>query len=212
MTLKVNGQEIPEEAVQYELNRLVQFYSAHMSAEQIKEQMDALRKRARDQAVGAKLLMDQAQKLEAPVPAELIDKKLGAIVESSGGRQKLDETLARQGISDEMLRLSVERGCRVDMLVEQVTAEVSEPSEEEMRAHFEAHSGEYVREPRAQAQHILVNRLRTATRIARPPAPNCWKSARRSPRGPISATWPPLTPSAPAVNVPPAAWAGSARA
>jgi glutathione transport system ATP-binding protein len=35
-TLKVNGQEIPEEAVNYELNRLVQFYSQHMAPEKIK--------------------------------------------------------------------------------------------------------------------------------------------------------------------------------
>ncbi len=156
MALRVNGEEIPEEAVQYELNRLVQFYSAHMSADQVKNQMDALKKRAREQAIGAKLLMEQAQKLDAPVPAEMVDDKLAAIVESCGGDEKFKDTLERQGITEDQLRVSVERGCRVDILVEQVTADMSDPTEEEMREHFDTHAHEYVQEPRAQAQHILV--------------------------------------------------------
>lgn len=156
MALTVNGQLIPEEAVQYELNRLVQFYSTHMSTAQIKEQMETLRKRAREQAVGAKLLMEQAEKLDLKVPAEPIDEKLAAIVESSGGQEKFAETLLKQGVTEDELRKSIERGCRVDMLVAQVTGDIPDPTEEEMQAHFEAHAHEYIQEPRAQAQHILI--------------------------------------------------------
>ena len=46
MALRVNGEEIPEEAIRFELDRLVKFYSNHMSADQIRHQMDALREKA----------------------------------------------------------------------------------------------------------------------------------------------------------------------
>jgi peptidyl-prolyl cis-trans isomerase C len=44
----------------------------------------------------------------------------------------------------------------VDLLVEQATTEVSEPTEAEIEAHFKAHAAEYAKPERAQAQHILV--------------------------------------------------------
>ncbi len=155
-TLKVNGQDIPEEAVNYELNRLVQFYSQHMAPEKIKEQMDVLRKRARQQAVGSKLLMDEAQRLDITVPGDRIDTKYEQIVEGSGGSAAFEGMLARQGLSDELVRKSIERGLKVDILVEQVTTEVMEPTEQDIQQHFEAHQDEYAKPERAEARHILV--------------------------------------------------------
>lgn len=154
--IKINGQDIPEEAVNYELNRLVQFYSQHMAAEKIKEQMDVLRQRARQQAIGTKLLMDEAQRLDVPVPGDRIDAKYNEIVEGSGGNEAFDAMLARQGLSEALVRKSVERGLKVDILVEQVSAEVTEPTEEDIQQHFEAHQDEYAKPERAQARHILV--------------------------------------------------------
>ncbi len=156
MTLSVNGQIIPEEAIKYELSRLVQFYSQHMSADLIKQQMPALQKRARQQAAGARLLMDEAERLDIQVPPNLVDEKLQAIVENSGGREPFEALLKKQGLTEESLRQSVIRGLRVDLLVAQVTAEAPEPTEEELRAHYEAHMHEYVAPGRVQAQHILI--------------------------------------------------------
>ena len=39
MTLRVNGEEIPEAAIEYELARLIKFYSGHMSEEEIRKQV-----------------------------------------------------------------------------------------------------------------------------------------------------------------------------
>jgi len=154
--LKVNGQEIPEEAVNYELKRLVQFYSQHMAPEKVKEQMEVLRKRARQQAVGTKLLMDEARRLDVPVPVDRIDAKYDQIVESSGGSEAFGAMLAQQDLTEELVRRSIEQGLKVDILVEQTTAEVTEPTEEEIQQHFEAHEDEYVKPERAQARHILI--------------------------------------------------------
>ena len=53
MATRVNGRSVPPSAVEYELQRLIKFFAGHMSAEQIRKQMDALRRKAKHQAIGA---------------------------------------------------------------------------------------------------------------------------------------------------------------
>ncbi|NLC83160.1 MAG: hypothetical protein GX748_18455, partial [Lentisphaerae bacterium] len=66
--VKVNGQVIPQEAVQFELERLVRFYAEHgMPQDQIRAQLPELVKKATEQAVGAKLLIDEANRLDLQV-------------------------------------------------------------------------------------------------------------------------------------------------
>ena len=154
--LKVNGRIIPEEAVRYELSRLVRFYSDYMTTEQVKEQLPALRRRAREQAVGAKLLMEEAEQLDMPVPAERIDAKLEKIVESCGGADAFESRLRDQGLSEDMVKRSVEKGLKVDLLLEKLAEGLDDPTEAEMEAHFAEHAVEYTLPERALAQHILI--------------------------------------------------------
>ena len=156
MTLRVNGEPIPDGAIQYELDRLVKFYSDHMSAEQIKQQMESLRRRARDQAIGAKLLIAEAARLDLPVPGREIEERLQAMIESAGSEAAFEQLLERKGLTANMVRDSIQNGRRVDILIEQIAAEVSDPTEAEIRAHFDQHKEEYTRPERAQAQHILI--------------------------------------------------------
>jgi len=156
MTVTVNGEEIPEQAVLYELTRLVKFYSQHMSEAEIRKQMAALKKRARDQAIGAKLLMAEAERLDIRVPADDVEVRLRKMVAQAGGREAFEKLLEKQGLTEAAVRDGIERGRRVDLLVEKITGGVSQPTEEEMQAHFAQHAAEYSRPPRAQARHILV--------------------------------------------------------
>ena len=156
MTLRVNGEEIPESAILFEFNRLVKFYSEHMSAEQIKQQMDALRHKAKDQAIGAKLLMKEAERLDIRVPPDDVDQRLGKMVRNAGGAEAFERILQSQNLTKAMVRDSIEKGRKVDLLIDRITADVPDPTEAEMQAHFEQHAKEYTKPERAQARHILV--------------------------------------------------------
>jgi peptidyl-prolyl cis-trans isomerase C len=156
MALTVNGHPIPDAAIQFELDRLVRFYAEHMAAEQIRAQMDALRARARQQAIGARLLLDEAAALDIRVPEADVDERIGAMIEQAGGRDAFEALLARQGYTEEAVRSSIVNGRRVDQLVDRITAGVADPSEDDIRAHFEAHGAEYERPERAQVRHILI--------------------------------------------------------
>jgi len=156
MTLYVNGRPIPEQAIQFEVDRLVKFYSEHMSPEQIREQMDVLRRRARDQAVGARLLVDEVKRLDIQVPADEVEARLQAMIDQAGGDQAFGQLLERQSLSLATVRESIGEGRRVDQLVDRITQGLSDPTEDEIQAHFNAHGGEYRKPDRVQAQHILV--------------------------------------------------------
>lgn len=165
MAIRVNGEVIPEQAMEYELGRLIRFFSQYMSAEEIRAQMAILKDKARDQAIGAKLLIDEASRLDIRVGVEDVDKSIAKIKKDSGGEEGFRMMLGKRGMTENDFRKSVEQGRRVDLLVGRLTADVSDPTEDEMRAHFEQHKEEYRRAERAQIQHILIRRPASAADV-----------------------------------------------
>ena len=101
----VNGQEISGEAVQFELDRLVRFYMSHgMTMDEVKKNLPKLEEKALDQAIGARLLLDQAAKLDMPVSAADIDAEVAKVVAQVGGAENYQKALAAQGITEEQFR------------------------------------------------------------------------------------------------------------
>ena len=70
----VNGEEIPQEAVQHEFDRLARLYLENgMSADELKHNVEKLLGQAQEQAIGAKLLLLRAKDLGI-TPDELVSK------------------------------------------------------------------------------------------------------------------------------------------
>ena len=156
-TAVVNGQEISAEAVNFELDRLVRFYMGHgMTMAEIRQNLPKLEAKALDQAIGAKLLLDQAARLDIPVTEKDIDAEVARVVQQVGGEENYKKALAAQGISEADFRKELEKGARVNMLVNQACAHVADPTEDEVTAFYEAHKAEYVEPPQVLCQHILV--------------------------------------------------------
>jgi len=156
--MKVNGHEIPNKAVEYELNRLIRFYVQHgLTEDQVRAQLPALKQRAEEQAVGTALLFEEAAALDLPVSDEEVEEAVRRMADDAGGPAKLREILAKQGEDVAHLRAEIRRGKKVDKLVAQVTAGQPEPTDEEAQAFFEAHRAEFGKEEQVRAQHILVS-------------------------------------------------------
>ena len=153
----VNGQEISGEAVQFELDRLVRFYMSHgMTVEEVKKNLTKLEEKALEQAIGAKLLLDEAAKLEMPVSAVEIDAEVSKVITQVGGPENYKKALEAQGISEEQFRKELLKGAKVNKLVEKACSGVAEPTDEEVAAFYEAHKDEYVEPEQVLCQHILV--------------------------------------------------------
>ena len=153
----VNGVEISGDAVQFELDRLVRFYMSHgMTMEEVKQNLPKLEEKAMDQAIGAKLLLDRAQQLDVPVSAADIDAEVSKVVTQVGGPENYKKALDAQGITEEQFRKELEKGAKVNKLVEQACAHVADPTEDEVAAFYESHKQEFVVPPQVLCQHILV--------------------------------------------------------
>ena len=153
----VNGVEISGEAVQFELDRLVRFYMSHgMTMEEIKTNLPKLEEKALEQAVGAKLLLDRAQELDIPLMAADVDAEVSKVVTQVGGPENYKKALDAQGITEEQFRKELEKGAKVNKLVEQACSGVAEPTEDEVAKFYEQHKQGFVVQPQVLCQHILV--------------------------------------------------------
>lgn len=156
MTISVNGHAITEESIQFELNRLLEFYADHMTNGRLAEEMERLRVKASEQAVGTLLLRWDAERLDLQVPAEEIEGTIQSMMESAGGENQFKQVLQKQALSLHELRQSIENGKRIDMLVEKITSECVDPRDEEIRACYEANREQYTRPPMVEVSHILL--------------------------------------------------------
>ena len=153
----VNGVEISGEAVQFELDRLVRFYMGHgMTMDEVKKNLPKLEEKAMEQAIGAKLLLDRSEQLDVPVTAADIDAEVQKVVMQVGGEENFKKALEAQGVTEVQFRKELEKGAKVNKLVEQACAGVPDPTEDEVAAFFEAHKAEFVTPPQVLCQHILV--------------------------------------------------------
>lgn len=154
----INGDAIPQEAIDFELQRLIRYYAEQGMAEgQIRSQLPILQQRALDQAIGAKLLINEAKKLQMPVSGEELDVAFDRYVKQFGGdKDKLLEALKEQGMTEDGFKAELSQGRMVDKLVEKACEGIPMPTEEAISKHYDEHSEEYATDERVLAQHILI--------------------------------------------------------
>ena len=153
----VNGVEISGDAVQFELDRLVRFYMSHgMTMDEVKRNLPNLEEKALDQATGAKLLLARAQELDTPLMAADVGAEAAKVVTQVGGPENYKKALDAQGITEVQFRKELEKGAKVNKLVEQACAGVADPTEDEVAKFYEAHKAEFVVPHQVLCQHILV--------------------------------------------------------
>ena len=156
MSVIVNGEIVPEDAIRTELRRLIRFYSEHMSGAELKGQMELLLQAAKEQAIGAKLLLNEALRQDVPVSDEEVEERVQRMVSQCKGKEAFEKLLRRQNLTEAGLRASIRNGLRVDRFVAGITAGLPEPTEEEARKYYLRHQDEFSTRERAQVRHILL--------------------------------------------------------
>ena len=124
--------------------------------DEVKRNLPKLEEKALDQAIGAKLLLDRAQELDIPLMAADIDAEVSKVVTQVGGPENYKKALDAQGITEVQFRKELEKGAKVNKLVEQACAGVADPTEDEVAKFYEAHKAEFVVPHQVLCQHILV--------------------------------------------------------
>lgn len=164
-TAKVDGEAISPGAVQFELERLARFYVSHgISEEEIRKSAKELSAKALEQAIGAKLLLAEAMRLDMPVSAADVDAEIGRVVSQIGGRDAFEQALAAQGMTEAGFRKELEKGVKVNKLVEKACSGADEPTEEAVAAFYAAHTKDYAPRTLVDAHDDIKDLLRHESR------------------------------------------------
>lgn len=156
MTLRVNGEVIPTSVILVELKRLIQFYSEHMPKVEVGRKMKDLLVKAVEQAIGAKLLLAEAQRRRVEVSEAEIDERIKLMIRQCGGDEKFGNVLGKQKLSMDQLRAGIRTGRQIDKLVERITATVADPTSEDCETYYREHRDAFTTPERVQARHILL--------------------------------------------------------
>lgn len=161
----VNGEEISQAKVDFELDRLMVFYKSHgMSSDEIRASLDTLRSKALEQAIGAKLLLERSKQLEMPFSAADIDGEVAKLTVQVGGEENLKKMLAAKNISEADFRRQIEDAVRVNNLVKLTCSEADEPADDEVEAFYEAHKQDYAPKALVAVQTSIKGLLRHRNR------------------------------------------------
>ncbi len=134
MAIRVNGDLVSSQAVVTELTRLVRFYREHLPGEDLEENRELLIRKAKDQAIGARLLRNEARKAGVRVSETEIRMRRQALVAEAGGPESFQEMLDGRGLDEEEFRESLVDGLMIDKFVAALVARIPEPAEADVTA------------------------------------------------------------------------------
>ncbi len=156
MAIIIDGDPLADGAVEYEYQRLLQFYAQHIPASELEQQKGLLRKKAEEQAIGARLLQADADAQEITVPEYEVEPVIKDMLEACGSVDAFQAMVAEQHLTEDALRESIRNGRKVDILIEHLTVDLTVPTEEAVKTFFEAHTEDYMLPERVSARHVLA--------------------------------------------------------
>lgn len=154
--MKVNGEEISENDVRKEVQRLAHFYTQH--GMDIEDQ--TIRRRIQREAAGfvlGRILLAQEARLQeiTASPVE-VENDLDALKKQCGSEELFQKHLEQVQMTEDQTRTRIEEARQVDALIRQVTMEAEEPTMAEINQFMEAHPELFEKKESVRVSHILA--------------------------------------------------------
>lgn len=153
MALIINGEELDDEVIDAEF-RQVKGHFERLLQVSCCERDPEFRATAKDN-LATRVLLNQAAKTRVPnVSEEAITERLKGLIEQAGGEEQFYMNIGMPVKNEEIVRENVANGVRLDEMLKQVYAPEPEPSDEEIRAYYDAHIGQYQSQEEIRCSHI----------------------------------------------------------
>ena len=150
--ITVNGETVEADLVAHERQMLAQRHEANGDHAVDPEQLEA---DATENAIERVLLLQEARKaIPQLAEAELRDR-WNEVCKQLGGHAALRRQFDEQPGAEERLRRDVEEGLRLEYLFAEICHDVTPPGDDEIRAYYDSHTGEFTIPERVRASHIL---------------------------------------------------------
>lgn len=154
MALIVNGERIEDAYIDQVKEQLL----AHSAGDGVPEWEDkgiSLEDFAKDMVIAQCLLRQEAKERGPEITRRELDQEVARLRQEHGGDQQFQEHLKQSGIKESQLREDIELNMKIDRLLDSACAGVTEPTEEEVRAHYDANSQAFMTPERIRASHIV---------------------------------------------------------
>jgi len=154
MAIVVNGERIEEAEIEQVRRQLELQQGNQPGAGADNTDTDPLAF-AKEAAIARVLVKQEALRVDPEVSPKAIEAELKKIVEQCGGDEALDKQLESVGGSREDITRDITLRLKVDALLDDVCKDLVPPSEEDARAHYEAHRAWFMVPERIRAAHIV---------------------------------------------------------
>ncbi len=154
MALIINGERIEDDFIGEIRTQLERQHAGGGVAEweALGKDLDTF---AKDMVIAQVLIRQEAAQNGPAVSQKEIDQELKRIRERHESKEAYQERLREMNISEKQLRDDIEQRMKVDRLLDQICQEVLEPTEAEMRAHYEENKALFMDPESVCASHIV---------------------------------------------------------
>ena len=143
MKITVNGEELDNTMIQQEVERLRPDYERYIEENQADPPEGQLEEWAEENIIERTLMMQAAGDLDAEIPQEQIDAAFEEVKDNIG------DTPAEE------VRAEIALQMKLDLLMQQTIADVAEPADAELKAHYDENLEMFVRAEQIRASHII---------------------------------------------------------
>jgi peptidyl-prolyl cis-trans isomerase C len=153
---KVNGTVIGEKEVKQEMSMLRQQMAGRVSQQQLDSMGPMLRQQAVTNLVNRALLTQAAEKEDITVTPDQVEARYEEIKGNFPSEEAFEAQLGRSNLTPDEFRVEVERGMKLEQLVDMKTADIEAPTEEDAKAFYDSNTTSFNTPEKVRASHILI--------------------------------------------------------
>ena len=157
MSVKINGFEITDQMIDYEVERAINFYLTQgIPQEEINKDKEAIRQAAIEHCIATRLMLEEAERQGIKASDEHINDQLDKIAKANGGMEEFEKRVKASGASLDMVKAQIDFNYKLMTVEKNAVEMVPEATEEAARAYYDAHKNQFCEEEQVNAQHILI--------------------------------------------------------
>lgn len=153
MALIINGEEVDDEVIEAEF-RQVKGHFERMLQVSCCERDPEFQATAKDNLTTRVLLNQEAKKRVPDVSEEAVTARLNGLIEQAGGEDQFYMNIGMPQKNEAIVRENVANGVRLDEMLQAVYAPEPEPTDDEIRAYYDAHLDRYQTQDEIRSSHI----------------------------------------------------------
>ncbi|MDP6635097.1 MAG: peptidylprolyl isomerase [Phycisphaerae bacterium] len=143
MKITVNGEALDTALIEQEIERLRPDYERYIEENQADPPEGQLEEWASENIIERALMMQAAASMDAEIPSEQIDASFEEVKDNIGDTP------------EEEVRAEIELQMKLDLLMQQAVADVSEIGEADLKAYYNENLEMFVRPEQVRASHII---------------------------------------------------------